>query len=56
MAIKKTAKNMIIIVANDYNLVVEKKIEKIAGKLNVEAMAENLILASNKKIVSHGNK
>ena len=31
-------------------------IQKIAEKINVEATKENMILASNKKIVSTGNK
>ena len=56
MAIRKQAKNMIITVATDYNLVVDKKLLKTSDKMNVEAMANNLVLACNKKIVSHGNK
>ncbi|WP_169051717.1 hypothetical protein [Flavobacterium sp. H122] len=56
MAILKQSKNMIVNVKNDYNLQVGKKLEKIASKLNVEAMKGNLVLASNKKIVSDGNK
>ena len=47
---------MTIIVKNDYNLTVGGKLEKIAEKINVEATKENMILASNKKIVSTGNK
>ena len=56
MAIRKNAKNMTIIVKNDYNLTVGGKLEKIAEKINVEATKENMILASNKKIVSTDNK
>ena len=56
MAIRKTAKNIIIEVKSDYNLTVGGKLEKIAEKINVEATKENMILASNKKIVSTGNK
>lgn len=56
MAIRKTAKNMIVTVATDYNLVVDKKLQKTSDKMNVEALAKNLILACNKKIVSDGNK
>ena len=56
MAIRKTAKNIIIEVKNDYNLTVGGKLEKIADKINVEAKKENLVLSSNKKIVSRGNK
>ncbi len=56
MAIRKTAKNMTIMVKSDYNLTVGGKLEKIAEKINVEAKKGNLILASNKKIVSTGNK
>lgn len=56
MAIRKSAKNMIIKVTDTYNLSVGKKVEKIAQKINVEAKTYNLVLASNKKIVSNGNK
>ena len=56
MAIRKTAKNIIIIVKDSYNLCVGKEAKKIANKINVEAKKDNLILASNKKIVSNGNK
>ena len=56
MAIIKTATNIRITVKDSYHLSVGKKIEKIAKKINVEAQKDNLILASNKKIVSHGNK
>lgn len=47
---------MKIKVRSDYNLVVGQKAEKIADKLNVEAMYQNLVLASNKQIVGQGNK
>lgn len=56
MAIRKTAKNISIMVYNDYNLTVGGKLEKIAEKINVEAVSENLILSSNKKIISKGKK
>ena len=56
MAIIKNAKNMTIIVNNNYNLTVGGKLEKIAEKINVEATEKNLVLASNKKIVSEGKK
>ena len=56
MAIRKNAKNISIKVQNEYNLTVGGKLEKIAEKINVEAKKENLILSSNKKIVSRGNK
>ena len=56
MAIIKNAKNMTIIVNNNYNLNVGGKLEKIAEKINVEATEKNLVLASNKKIVSEGKK
>ncbi len=56
MAIRKQAKNMTITVDSDYKLIVGGKLEKLAQKINVEATRENLILASNKKIVSDGNK
>lgn len=47
---------MTITVKSDYNLTVGGKLEKIADKINVEAKKENLVLASNKKIISRGNK
>lgn len=56
MAIIKTAANIKITVKDSYQLRVGKKVEKIAKKINVEAHKDNLVLASNKKIVSHGNK
>lgn len=56
MAIRKNAKNIIIRVTNTYDLSVGGKIEKIGDRLNTEARKGNLNLASNKKIVSHGNK
>lgn len=56
MAIRKTAKNILIKVNDSYNLTVGQKVEKIAEKINAEAKKGNLILASNKKIMSHGNK
>lgn len=56
MAIRKTAKNITIEVKGAYHLIVGNKVEKIAEKINVEAIKENMVLASNKKIVSDGNK
>ncbi|MCJ7932869.1 MAG: hypothetical protein MUW56_04365 [Chryseobacterium sp.] len=56
MAIIKTATNILITVKDSYQMNVGKKVEKIAKKINVEAQKENLVLASNKKIMSHGNK
>lgn len=56
MAVRKSAKNITIKVQNKYNLIVGGKLEKIAEKINVEATKENMVLASNKKIVSKGNK
>ncbi|REC75050.1 hypothetical protein DRF57_11915 [Chryseobacterium rhizosphaerae] len=56
MAIIKTATNIKITVKDSYHLNVGKKVEKIAKKINVEAQRDNLVLASNKKIMSHGNK
>lgn len=55
MAIRKQAKNMTITVKSEYNLTVGGKLEKIAEKINVEAKKGNLILASNKKIISKDN-
>ena len=56
MAIRKTAKNILIKVNDTYDLNVGKKAEKISQKINAEANNGNLVLASNKKIMSHGNK
>ncbi len=56
MAIIKQAKNMTIKVDDEYLLMVGGKLEKIASKINIEATKGNLVLSSNKKIVSHGNK
>lgn len=56
MAIKKTAKNISIKITDSYDLRVGNKLEKIAEKINTEASKGNLVLASMKKIVSHGNK
>ncbi|MCY0970741.1 hypothetical protein [Chryseobacterium wangxinyae] len=47
---------MTITVKNDYKLYVGGKLEKIAEKINVEATKENMVLASNKKIIADGNK
>lgn len=55
MAIRKNAKNMTITVKNDYNLTVGGKLEKIAENINIEAKKGNLVLASNKKIISKDN-
>lgn len=56
MAITKQSNNMKIKVRSDYNMTVGQKMDKIADKLNVEAMYDNLILASNKQIIGEGNK
>lgn len=56
MAIIKRSKNMTIEVSADYVLRVEKKLEKVADQVNIEAAQHNLILACNKKIVGRGNK
>ncbi|SDD43852.1 MULTISPECIES: hypothetical protein [Pedobacter] len=56
MAIIKQAKNITVEVIQKYELRVGIKLEKIAQVMNVEATAQNLSLASSKKIVSSGNK
>ncbi|MCX2451703.1 hypothetical protein OQX61_10565 [Pedobacter sp. PLR] len=56
MAIIKRSKNMTIKVSADYVLRVEKKLEKVADQVNIEAAHNNLTLACNKKIVGRGNK
>lgn len=55
MAIKKQAKNIEIKVVDKYHLFVGKKVEKVAEKVNIEAINENLTLVSNKKINAKGN-
>jgi len=52
MAIRKNAKNISIRVQNEYNLIVGGKLEKIADEINLEATKGNLVLISNKKIIS----
>jgi hypothetical protein len=47
---------MTLKVKSTYTLQVEKKLEKKADKINIEAMHNNLILACNKKIVGRGGK
>ncbi|SFW70361.1 hypothetical protein SAMN02927921_03456 [Sinomicrobium oceani] len=56
MAIIKQAKQITVTVNNAYNLKIGGKMEKIANKINVEAISSDLTLTSNKKIVSNGNK
>lgn len=56
MAINKISKNRKVIVNKDYNLIVGGKLTKITNQFNIEATQENLILISNKKIISDGNK
>jgi len=56
MAINKISKNRKVIVNKDYNLIVGGKLTKITNQFNIEATQENLILVSNKKIISDGNK
>lgn len=56
MGIFKKAQSMTINVTTIHNTVVGGKFEKIGKKLNVEATKENMVMASNKKIVSLGNK
>jgi len=56
MAIIKQAKNITVEVIQKYELRVGVKLEKIAQIMNIEATAQNLSLASSKKIVSSGKK
>lgn len=56
MAILKQCTNMTLKVKSTYTLQVDKKLEKKADKVNIEAMHNNLILACNKKIVGRGGK
>lgn len=56
MAIKKSSKNIKVTVAENYNLMVGGKMQKITNQFNIESTKENLTLISNKKITSDGNK
>ena len=56
MSITKTAKNITIKVKEDYKLIVNGKMEKIANEVNIEATEENLTLVSNSKINLRSNK
>lgn len=56
MGINKISKNRKVIVNQDYNLTVGGELKKIANQFNIEATQENLVLISNKKITSDGNK
>ncbi|MFD1601274.1 hypothetical protein ACFSJW_23015 [Flavobacterium artemisiae] len=56
MGINKISKNRKVIVNQDYNLTVGGELKKISNQFNIEATKENLVLISNKKITSDGNK
>ena len=56
MAIQKTSTNMSIRVKSAYELTVTGNMQKVAAKVNIEARRNNLILASNKKVVGQGGK
>jgi hypothetical protein len=56
MAIIKNSNNMTIRVKSGYQLFVGQNVQKIAGKINVEARKKNLVLASNKQVVGQGGK
>lgn len=56
MAINKISKNRKVIVNQDYTLIVGGQLTKITNQFNIEATRDNLILISNKKITSNGNK
>ncbi|MCD9564277.1 hypothetical protein [Tenacibaculum maritimum] len=56
MAIKIQAKHIRIKVKDEYHLFVGQKLEKVADLLNIESKDENMVLVSNKKINSKGNK
>ncbi|WP_162618674.1 hypothetical protein [Pedobacter yulinensis] len=47
---------MTIRVKSGYELTVGKTLQKIAGRINVEARKKNLVLASNKRVVGQGGK
>jgi hypothetical protein len=56
MAIIKQAKNITITVTEDYLLMVGGRLKKTAGKINIESKKENLVMSSNKKIMTVGNQ
>lgn len=47
---------MSIRVKSAYELTVTGNMQKVAAKVNIEARRNNLILASNKKVVGQGGK
>lgn len=56
MAIIKQAKNIKQKVNIDYQLQVTGRVQKAADKVVIEAKDGNLVLSSNKKVVSQGSK
>lgn len=56
MAISKNCKNMNVRVKSEYQSFVGGNIQKLAGKINVEARRRSLVLASNKQVVGQGGK
>lgn len=55
MAINKTAKNLIVEIDNKYTSF-SKIFTETGEKVEIAATAENLIIASNKKVAIKGNK
>lgn len=55
MAINKTAKNLIVEIDNKYTSF-SKIFAETGEKVEIAATAENLIIASNKKVAIKGNK
>jgi len=55
MAIRKTAKNIVINITQEHRLVAGT-LEETAQKIFVYATEDNLTLNSNKKIITNGNK
>ena len=43
-------------VRSAYELAVDGNMQKVANKINIEARRDNLVLASNKRVVGQGGK
>jgi hypothetical protein len=56
MAIIKQAKNITIMVTEDYLLMVGGILQKKASKINIESTKENLVMSSNKKIITNSDQ
>ncbi len=54
MAITRQAKNYKVVVKNQYQAIIGGKLSKYADKIEIDATDGNIVLASNKKVISNG--